>query len=171
MPHLSTTERLPPGLALGNDTRYWQTVSNLVLETLARHKLLPVLAPANAGASHFHARWLPVLDDSYDAPRLARRHSLDRWLPLRFLGGQPVRDASRPSVPPTDVSAGARQLRRFLLTCSDRRSMVLSVATVRTSDPLSRALVEELRRSLAPPRPPCPGTGGLLLLLDAKDPG
>jgi SNF2 family DNA or RNA helicase len=69
---LSAAERLPPGLALGDDTRYWQITVNLVLETLARHKLLPVLAPANAAASQFHARWLPVLDEANDGPRLAR---------------------------------------------------------------------------------------------------
>ncbi len=69
---LSAAESLPAGLALGDDTRYWQQAANLVLETLARHKLLPVLAPANADASRFHARWLPVLDEAADGPRLAR---------------------------------------------------------------------------------------------------
>jgi hypothetical protein len=69
---LSAAESLPPGLALGDDTRYWQHATNLVLETLARHKLLPVLAPANPDASRFHARWLPVLDEATDGPRLAR---------------------------------------------------------------------------------------------------
>lgn len=69
---LTASELLPPGLALGDDVRFWQTAANLVLETLARHKLLPVLAPANADASRFHARWLPVLDEASDAPRLAR---------------------------------------------------------------------------------------------------
>jgi len=69
---LSAAESLSPGIALGDDTRYWQQAANLVLETLARHKLLPVLAPATADASRFHARWLPVLDDASDGPRLAR---------------------------------------------------------------------------------------------------
>lgn len=63
---------LPPGLALGNDVRYWQTVTGLVLETLAQQKLLPFLVRGTPTGKAFQARWLPVLDGSQDGPRLGR---------------------------------------------------------------------------------------------------
>jgi len=69
---LAGTENLPPHLVLGAETYYWHSVANLVLETLAQQKLLPVLAQADAQGKIFHARWLPVLDGSQDGPRLAR---------------------------------------------------------------------------------------------------
>ena len=78
---LSAAESLPPGLALGNDARYWQTAANLVLETLARHKLLPVQAPANPQAGRFHARWLPVLGASQGP-----RPSTSKGFPSRLNG-------------------------------------------------------------------------------------
>src|SRR6266496_1764759 len=49
------------------DLRYWSMVSALALETLAVHKLVPVIV--NEGKDHF-ARWLPVLDSPKDAARL-----------------------------------------------------------------------------------------------------
>ncbi len=69
---LAGTEKLPPQLVLGAEAHYWHTVANLVLETLAQQKLLPVLAQADAQGKSYHARWLPVLDGSQDGPRLAR---------------------------------------------------------------------------------------------------
>lgn len=69
---LFSSETLPPHLALGADAHYWHTATNLVLETLAQQKLLPVLAQADASGKTFHARWLPVLDGPHDGPRLAR---------------------------------------------------------------------------------------------------
>ena len=42
--NLPASEDLPPYLVLGSEVRYWQTVANLALETLAQQKLLPVLA-------------------------------------------------------------------------------------------------------------------------------
>jgi SNF2 family DNA or RNA helicase len=62
----------PTGLALGADSRYWQTVANLVLETVAQQKVIPVLAPADDKGTIYHARWLAVLDGPQDASRLAR---------------------------------------------------------------------------------------------------
>jgi SNF2 family DNA or RNA helicase len=47
------------------DFRYWGMASALVLETLAAHKLVPVLDGGDA-------RWLPVLDTPKDAARLAQ---------------------------------------------------------------------------------------------------
>lgn len=67
-------EDLPSSLALGSDVRYWQTVVNLVLETLAQQKLLPTLAVAdpNPKKKLYHARWLPILDGPHDESRLVR---------------------------------------------------------------------------------------------------
>lgn len=57
---------------LGDDARFWGHVATLVLETLAAHKIVPVLAPTSPDGEAFHARWLPVLDGPMDGPRLAR---------------------------------------------------------------------------------------------------
>lgn len=56
---------------LAADFRFWSRAAALVLETLAAHKLLPVLAPADSDKA-FHARWLPVLDSTHDSQRLAQ---------------------------------------------------------------------------------------------------
>ncbi len=56
---------------LGADAHFWGNAANLVLETLAAHKLVPVLAQADPAGKVFHARWLPVLDSPKDGPRLA----------------------------------------------------------------------------------------------------
>ena len=45
--------------------RYWSMAGGLVLETLAAHKLIPVIDGKDA-------RWLPVLDSPKDAARLAQ---------------------------------------------------------------------------------------------------
>ena len=62
----------PPGLALGADFRYWQTVSILALETLAQQKMAPVLVQAGGQSKQSQARWLPVLDGPQDGARLTR---------------------------------------------------------------------------------------------------
>jgi SNF2 family DNA or RNA helicase len=49
------------------DLQYWSMSSALTLETLAAHKLVPVLV--NEEKEYF-ARWLPVLDSPKDAARL-----------------------------------------------------------------------------------------------------
>lgn len=49
------------------DLRYWSMVSALALETLAAHKLVPLIV--NEGKEYF-ARWLPVLDSPKDAARM-----------------------------------------------------------------------------------------------------
>jgi SNF2 family DNA or RNA helicase len=69
---LPEDEGLPAWISLAADARYWRLAAGLVLESLAAQKLVPVLAPADAGGDTFHARWLPVLDGPKDAPRLAR---------------------------------------------------------------------------------------------------
>jgi hypothetical protein len=51
---------------------FWSRAAALVLETLAMHKFLPVLVPADPDGKIFHARWLPVLDGPHDSQRLAQ---------------------------------------------------------------------------------------------------
>ena len=69
---LPGSENVPADLALGADARYWQSVTYLILETLAQQKLLPLLTQADPSRKIFHARWLPILDGPQDGPRLAR---------------------------------------------------------------------------------------------------
>ncbi len=54
-------------LSLAPDTRFWSMVSALALETLAAHKLIPVILNED---KNYYARWLPVLDSPKDAARL-----------------------------------------------------------------------------------------------------
>ncbi len=57
---------------LGSDALFWSRAAALVLETLAAHKLVPIIAPVDSGGKVFHARWLPILDGPKDNPRLAQ---------------------------------------------------------------------------------------------------
>jgi len=57
---------------LGGEAHYWRVAGNLVLETLAAQKLVPVLVPANGRGQLYHARWMAVLDGPNDAQRLAQ---------------------------------------------------------------------------------------------------
>jgi SNF2 family DNA or RNA helicase len=50
-----------------SDLRYWSMVAALTLETLAAHKLVPVIVNED---NQYYARWLPVLDLPRDATRL-----------------------------------------------------------------------------------------------------
>lgn len=59
------------GFYLGTETRYWRLVANLVLETLAAQKIVPVLEQSQNNGRGYYARWQPVLDGPRDAPRLA----------------------------------------------------------------------------------------------------
>ena len=63
--HASTTDTPPPA----PDLRYWSMVAALALETLAAHKLIPTLVTVEG---KYEARWLPVLDATKDAARLAQ---------------------------------------------------------------------------------------------------
>ncbi|MEM7130423.1 MAG: DEAD/DEAH box helicase [Chloroflexota bacterium] len=69
---LLSEQDLPPQFALGTDTRYWQTATELLLEAITQHKVLPTLAPIDVAKKHFHARWMPVLDGPRDGPRMAQ---------------------------------------------------------------------------------------------------
>ncbi|MDP1546066.1 MAG: DEAD/DEAH box helicase [Anaerolineales bacterium] len=64
---LAFSSQTDASLSLGADARFWSMVGALSLETLAAHKLLPIIV--NEGKNHY-ARWLPVLDSPKDAERL-----------------------------------------------------------------------------------------------------
>ena len=87
-------QALPLGWVLGLDTQYWQQVTMLVLDTLARQKMLPILAQADPLGQNFHARWLPVLDEASDGPRLAQ--SLKAMPPLCRAETKDVAEAVSP---------------------------------------------------------------------------
>jgi len=76
---------------LGDDARYWHAAASLALETLAAHKLAPLLVEVGNGSKTCYARWLPVLDGAKDGPRLAL---LERAMPAicrsEWLDGQPA---------------------------------------------------------------------------------
>jgi SNF2 family DNA or RNA helicase len=56
--------------SIGQDIRFWRKAANLVIETLAAQKIVPILAPANGNGQIYQARWMPVLDGPKDGPRL-----------------------------------------------------------------------------------------------------
>ena len=64
---LAFSSQTDASLSPAADTRFWSRVGALSLETLAAHKLVPILLPVE---NEFHARWLPVLDSPKDAARL-----------------------------------------------------------------------------------------------------
>ena len=68
--NLPDGQDLPAHVRLGDDCRYWEVATNLVLEVLAQQKVLPTLVQLDA--KQVQARWLPVLDGPRDGPRLAR---------------------------------------------------------------------------------------------------
>ncbi|GAP13850.1 superfamily II DNA/RNA helicase, SNF2 family [Longilinea arvoryzae] len=65
-------ENLAGGYVLGQDTRYWRTVTNLVMEVLAEQNFLPILVEVDERHNLYHARWQPVLDGPRDGQRLAQ---------------------------------------------------------------------------------------------------
>lgn len=65
--NFSTNADAARSLNLGADTRFWNMVSALALETLAAHKLVPTIVTED---KNYVARWLPVLDSPKDAARL-----------------------------------------------------------------------------------------------------
>jgi SNF2 family DNA or RNA helicase len=79
LPAFGQTEEITAAqIVLADDSRYWHTVATLALETLAAHKLVPILVESEASGKTYHARWLPVLDGPKDGPRLAL---LERSMP------------------------------------------------------------------------------------------
>ena len=122
---LPQAQDLPPQVALAAEARFWRAAAGLALETLAAHKLVPGLVPADHG---FHARWLPVLEGPQDASRLAR---LERAMP-------PIcrADASLGEIPPSPRAI----LEAFLRTMCDalaRRWGRIGAHKPRDDDPAS----------------------------------
>ena len=87
----STNTDAARSFTLGADTRFWNMVSALALETLAAHKLVPIIVNED---KNYYARWLPVLDSPKDAARLKQledampavcRASLDDASPKNLL--------------------------------------------------------------------------------------
>jgi hypothetical protein len=88
---LSTPQSdLTASFAPAPDLRYWSMVSALTLETLAAHKLVPVIVNEEKG---YFARWLPVLDSPKDAARLKQ---LENAMPA-------VCRAALPDIPPKNL--------------------------------------------------------------------
>ena len=65
----------PPGIRIGADLRFWQTVSKLALELLARQRLAPLMVSRDG---RYLAIWQPLVDEPDVQERLAR---LARVLP------------------------------------------------------------------------------------------
>jgi len=111
-----------------------------------------------------------LADYGDEAPTRARRFGLDAALPLRFVGGQAVLDASRLRDAPDGGGAAAEQraardIGRFLVASSRSRSIVLVVDRGGRRDPLLRGITRRLVQE-AGRRADCnPARGGLLLLL------
>jgi len=62
---------LVTGFELSHETRYWRLAANLVLETLAAQKIIPVLEQTQTNGRNYYAHWRAVLDGPRDAPRIA----------------------------------------------------------------------------------------------------
>ena len=92
--HLPAAFELPANIRIGDDLRFWETATMLVLEVLAQQKVLPTLAQADADGQNYHARWMPVVDGPRDAPRLARL--LEAMPPLCRSGADSIEAASDP---------------------------------------------------------------------------
>ncbi len=97
------------GFELGLEARYWRMAANLVLETLAAQKIIPVLEQAHTNGRGYYAHWRAVLDGPRDATRLA---DLEHAMP-------PVcRAEVRPNARPQQLAARA-VLDNFLDTMCD----------------------------------------------------
>jgi hypothetical protein len=64
---LTSSNESNASFSLAPDFRFWSMVVALALETLAAHKLVPIIVNED---KNYYARWLPVLDSPKDAARL-----------------------------------------------------------------------------------------------------
>ncbi|MFZ5821293.1 MAG: SNF2 helicase-associated domain-containing protein, partial [Chloroflexota bacterium] len=64
---LAFSSQTDASFAPAADIRFWSMVAALALETLAAHKLVPIIVNED---KNYYARWLPVLDSPKDAARL-----------------------------------------------------------------------------------------------------
>jgi SNF2 family DNA or RNA helicase len=125
-------------VVLGSDIRFWSAVAKLVVELLARQRVVPTL---ELHGGEYEAGWRPVMDDPRDVERLAR---LVQSMPpaARALRGSNGQDEPR-----------ARSLvESFLSTAVDGLARTwLSATTSRRLTPspppsAGRAWLEALRR-------------------------
>ncbi len=80
---LAFSSQTDASLSPAADTRFWSLAAALTLETLAAHKLLPIIVPAE---KEYYARWQPVLDSPKDATRLKQ---LEAAMPAVCRAGSP----------------------------------------------------------------------------------
>jgi hypothetical protein len=100
------------GFVLSQETRYWRLAANLVLETLAAQKIIPVLEQMQTNGRGYYTRWQPVLDGPRDAPRFAQ---LEAAMPPVCRAEIHLNGRPQPNEPP-----GARYLlESFLNTMVD----------------------------------------------------
>ena len=107
-----------------------------------------------------------------EAEECARRFALDRYLPLRLVGGYPVIDTPRIDEPPNPgdkigMEEAARGIGGFLLSRVGLQSTVLFLEREARREPLVRAVVRRLVRATRRRGSLDGARGGLLLLLDA----
>ncbi len=91
---LPASFELPPNIRIGDDLRFWETVTLFALETVAQQKVLPTLAQADATGKNYDARWMPVVDGPRDGPRLARL--VEAMPPLARAGSTTAEGADHP---------------------------------------------------------------------------
>ena len=135
--------------ALLRQVRFWSHVHGLDFHDLSSGVVRVVL--------HL------LIDPRIDAGSLARRHSLDQWLPLLTVSGVPVLDRARlrSSASPSATHAVAS----FVLDCARERGLVLLAPDPQAKDPLTVAVTSELVRASVTADRPRPGGRGLLLLV------
>jgi hypothetical protein len=143
----------PGAGALLREARVWAQVRGV------DYQRLRVGDTSGCGVTDLVLRLL--IDRGSRAARLCRSYGLRRWLPLVLVGGSPLRDREKK---PERNGRGAPEIGRFILACSDEKTMVLRLDPARNPQPLALAVRRELLRATGTPRPPRPGRGGLLLL-------
>ncbi len=152
--NLPSAQDLPTQVRIGDDARYWETVTSLVLEVLAQQKLLPTLVQVDAKQSV--ARWQPVLDGPRDGPRLAR---LVAAMP-------PLCRAEAKSS--SEAPAPRRLLDAFLQTMTDGLARQWSQGTQPMFGFRQNELVYQWLRALSLPNPSISGTAAQLQRLQTS---
>jgi hypothetical protein len=110
-----------------------------------------------------------LLERGEDARRLARSHGLEDWvcpglLPAWAAGRRTGFPPRRGTHPPRLRRRRAAALARFMLACSGKRPLVVSLEALACRDPLAAAVADALRDAASDFRPAGGRRGGLLLL-------
>jgi len=135
--------------ALSRQVRYWSHVHGLDFHDLGTGVVRVVLRL--------------LVDPRIDGGSLARRRTLEQWLPLGSVGGVPVLDRARVRSSPSPQAT--RAVAAFVLDCARERGLVLLAADPRIEDPWTAAVTRELVRASLTADRPHPGGRGLLLLV------